>query len=227
KLCDMETITAIAERHGLAVIEDCAQAHGAHYNGKKAGSWGLAAAHSFYPSKNLGALGDAGAITCHDENLQQKLQALRNYGSHKKYYNDFTGHNSRLDEMQAAFLSVKLRHLDAINTHKRKLAAIYLEGLKQDFIRPVVQEGYYDVYHIFNIRHPKREELKEWLLQKGIKTEVHYPVPPNEQKAMKGILDNQPTPVAAEIHRTTLSLPISFCHSESEIRQVVDALNQF
>lgn len=227
KLCDMEAIMAIAGRHGLAVVEDCAQAHGAHYKGKKAGSWGHAAAHSFYPTKNLGALGDAGAITCHDETMKEKLLALRNYGSRKKYYNDVTGFNSRLDEMQAAFLSIKLQHLDAINAHKRKLAAIYLDGLKEDFIKPAVTEDYYDVYHIFNIRHPQRDRLKEWLLQNDIKTEIHYPIPPNEQPAMKGIIDNQPTPLAAEIHRTTLSLPISFCHTESDIHRIVELMNLF
>jgi len=227
KLCDMSAIMAIAGRHGLAVIEDCAQAHGAHYKGRRAGSWSQVAAHSFYPTKNLGALGDAGAITCHDETLKEKLLALRNYGSRKKYYNEVTGFNSRLDEIQAAFLAVKLQHLDAINGHKRKLAAIYLSGLKEDFIKPVVNDDYYDVYHIFNVRHPQRDRLKEWLLQNGIKTEIHYPVPPNEQQAMVGILDKQPTPVAAEIHGSTLSLPVSFCHTESEIQYVVEIMNRF
>jgi len=227
KLCDMESITSIATRHGLFVVEDCAQAHGARFKERKAGSWGHLAAHSFYPTKNLGALGDAGAITCHDEALQEKLLALRNYGSRQKYYNEVTGFNSRLDEMQAAFLSVKLQYLDAINEHKRKLAALYLDGLKEDFIKPVVQAGYYDVYHIFNIRHPKRDQLKEWLLQNDIKTEIHYPVPPNRQKAMQGILDNQPTPIAAEIHRTTLSLPVSYCHTEADVLRVIEVMNRF
>lgn len=227
KLCDMAVIMAIAERHGIPVIEDCAQAHGAHYKGRKAGNWGQAAAHSFYPTKNLGALGDAGAITCHDEALKEKLLALRNYGSRKKYYNEVVGFNSRLDELQAAFLSVKLQHLDAINAHKRKLAAIYLGLLKEDFIRPVVTNDYYDVYHIFNIRHPRRDKLREWLLEKGIKTEIHYPLPPNEQQALRDLLRGQPTPIAAEIHQTTLSLPISYFHTETDIQQVAEAINKF
>jgi dTDP-4-amino-4,6-dideoxygalactose transaminase len=217
----------IAARHGLAVVEDCAQAHGARYKEQKAGSWGQAAAHSFYPTKNLGALGDAGAITCRDEAMKEKLLALRNYGSRKKYYNEVTGYNSRLDEIQAAFLSVKLQHLDALNTHKRKLAAIYLAWLKNDFIKPVVHDDYYDVYHIFNVRHPQRDRLKEWLLKNDIKTEIHYPVPPNAQPAMKGILDNQPAPLADEIHHTTLSLPVSTCHTEADIYRVVDTMNRF
>jgi len=227
KLCDMAAIMPIAARHGLAVVEDCAQAHGAHYKGQKAGSWGQAGAHSFYPTKNLGALGDAGAITCHDEAMKEKLLALRNYGSRKRYYNEVTGYNSRLDEIQAAFLSVKLQHLDTLNRHKRKLAAIYLDGLKDNFIKPVVHDDYYDVYHIFNVRHPQRDRLKEWLLKNDIKTDIHYPVPPNGQPAMKGILDDQPTPLAAEIHHTTLSLPISFCHTEADIHRVVDIMNRF
>ncbi len=227
KLCEMERITAIADKQGLFLVEDCAQAHGAAFNGRKAGSWGHAAAHSFYPTKNLGALADAGAITCADEAIKEKLLALRNYGSRQKYYNEVVGYNSRLDEIQAAFLSVKLKHLDAITAHKRKLAAIYLEGLKEDYIKPVVEAGYFDVYHIFNIRHPQRDRLKAWLLENGIQTEIHYPIPPNEQKAMQGILSDQPTPIAAEIHQTTLSLPISYFHTEAAIHKLVETMNKF
>jgi dTDP-4-amino-4,6-dideoxygalactose transaminase len=227
KLCNMEAICSIARKHGLKVVEDCAQAHGAHYNGRKAGSWGDFGAFSFYPTKNLGALADAGALTTQDDTLAHAVKRLRNYGSDVKYYNEVVGFNSRLDEMQAAFLSVKLAVLDKINAQKRKLASLYLSGLKKDFILPVVEEGYFDVYHIFNIRHEKRDALKAFLLENGIKTDIHYPVAPQQQKAMKGTWDDYELPLAAEIHRTTLSLPVSYFHTEKDIQQVIDTLNRF
>src|SRR5687768_5317947 len=227
KVCDMQSILSIANSKGLKVIEDCAQAHGAMFKDIKAGGFGDFGAFSFYPTKNLGALGDAGAITTSDKSLYKIVSTLRNYGSNQKYYNDLVGYNSRLDEVQAAFLSVKLKHLDLINRHKRKLAELYLQGLKGDFIKPAVHEDYYDVYHIFNVRHPKRNELKEYLLQNGIKTEIHYPIAPNKQKAMCGIIDNQHTPIAEQIHNTTLSLPISFFHTESEINYIIEIMNKF
>lgn len=227
KLCDMKAINAIAAKHGLKVVEDCAQAHGAHYEGKKAGNWGDFGAFSFYPTKNLGALGDAGALNCNDDALALSVKRLRNYGSDVKYYNEVVGFNSRLDEMQAAFLSVKLRALDEINAHKRRLAALYLQGLKSDFVLPLVQDGYFDVYHIFNIRHEKRDALKAFLLENGIKTDIHYPVTPKNQKAMNGYFDAYDLPLAEEIHRTTLSLPISYFHTENDIAQVIETLNRF
>jgi dTDP-4-amino-4,6-dideoxygalactose transaminase len=137
------------------------------------------------------------------------------------------GYNSRLDEVQAAFLRVKLKRLDEINAHKRQLAALYLKELKDDYIKPVVEEGYFDVYHIFNVRHPKRNQLREYLLSQGIKTEIHYPIPPYQQKAMQGILDHYSCLVAEEIHRTTLSLPISYSQTLTETCQVIDFLNKF
>lgn len=227
KVCAMDQINAIAKKHGLKVIEDCAQAHGAKYKGKAAGSFGDFGAHSFYPTKNLGAIADAGAVTCNNETLAQQIKTLRNYGSKVKYYNEVVGYNSRLDEVQAAFLSVKLEHLDKINEHKRALAAIYQQGLKEDFIKPQVHADYYDVYHIYNIRHEKRDALKEYLLKNDIKTEVHYPVAPNKQAAMKGILDKTETPVAEIIHQTTLSLPVSFYHTAADINKVVEVMNKF
>lgn len=227
KVCEMDPILEIAKKYNLKVIEDCAQSHGAKYKGKLSGSFGDFAAHSFYPTKNLGALGDAGAVTTNDEELANKIKVLRNYGSEVKYYNEVVGLNSRLDELQAALLLVKLKYLDRITKHKRELATIYLNGLKSDFIKPKVNPDYYDVYHIFNIRHPKRDDLKEYLLKNNIKTEIHYPVAPNKQKAMIGILDNQPTPIAEEIHQTTLSLPISFSHTKIEITKVIEVLNSF
>jgi dTDP-4-amino-4,6-dideoxygalactose transaminase len=227
KLCEMDKINAIAEKYNLKVIEDCAQAHGASFKDTKAGNFGHFGAFSFYPTKNLGAIGDAGAITTNDDTLQTTINTLRNYGSKVKYHNELQGYNSRLDEIQAAFLSVKLKKLDDITTHKRTLAQLYQEGLKNDFIKPAVHPDYFDVYHIYNIRHPKRDELKEYLLQNNIKTEIHYPVPPNRQKAMQGVLDAYQTPIAEEIHKTTLSLPISYYHTKQDIIRVVEVLNKF
>ena len=225
KACDMEPIMQIAGKYKLPVIEDCAQAHGAMYKGQKVGTFGIGA-FSFYPTKNLGALGDAGAITTNDQEKKDLFMALRNYGSKIKYQNDYIGYNSRLDEIQAGLLSVKLKYLDKINRHKRDLAAIYLKELKDDFIKPSVSSDYFDVYHIFNIRHPKRDELKEYLLKNDIKTDIHYPIPPNKQKAMEGIIIGE-YPISEEIHRTTLSLPISFGHTADDIYKVVETINKF
>lgn len=227
KVCEMDKITAIAKKHNLKVIEDCAQSHGAKFKGKLSGSFGDYAAHSFYPTKNLGALGDAGAVTTNDASLAEKIQILRNYGSKVKYYNEVVGVNSRLDELQAALLLVKLKHIEQITSHKRELAALYLNGLKQDFIKPHVHADYFDVYHIFNVRHAKRDDLKEFLLKNGVKTEIHYPVAPNKQKAMIGILDKQQTPIAEEIHKTTLSLPISYFHTKQDVEKVIEVMNKF
>jgi dTDP-4-amino-4,6-dideoxygalactose transaminase len=225
KSCDMEPIIQLAEQYNLQIIEDVAQAHGAMYKGKKVGSFGVGC-FSFYPTKNLGALGDAGAITTNDDELYQKFRSLRNYGSSTKYYNDVIGYNSRLDELQAGFLSIKLKILDEITAHKRKLASIYHIRLQDRYIQPIVDNNYFDVYHIFNIRHPKRDSLREYLLSKGIKTEIHYPLPPHKQKAMEGILTGD-YPIAEEIHNTTLSLPISFFHTEQDILHVCDALDHW
>ena len=193
----------------------------------KAGNFGDYGAFSFYPTKNLGAIGDAGAVTCNDPKLLEMITTLRNYGSKIKYQNEEIGYNSRLDEIQAALLSVKLKKLDKITAHKRDLASLYHNGLRDHFIKPVVNGEYYDVYHIYNIRHPKRDELRDHLLKNGIKTEIHYPISPNKQKALKGILDHVQTPVSEEIHQTTLSLPISYFHSKSEIEKVIGVANLF
>jgi dTDP-4-amino-4,6-dideoxygalactose transaminase len=227
KVCKMDAIREIAAKHQLKIIEDCAQAHGAKYKNTPAGNFGDFGAWSFYPTKNLGALGDAGALTTQDNGLNEIIRGLRNYGSKVKYYNEWVGFNSRLDEVQAAFLSVKLKYLDRINDHKRKLAALYSAGLKNDFIKPQQHPDYYDVFHIYNIRHSRRDELREYLLKNGIKTDIHYPVAPNKQKAMVGILDKIETPIAEEIHQTTLSLPISFFHTEDDIHRVVEVMNKF
>lgn len=227
KMCDMDPILLLAEQYDLKVVEDCAQAHGAIYKGQKAGSFGDFGAFSFYPTKNLGALGDAGAITCKDHELNKSIRTLRNYGSSAKYVFDEVGYNSRLDELQAAFLSVKLKYLDKITAHKQKLAAIYRRELKSDFILPGVQAGFEDVYHIFAIRHAERDRLKKYLLNNNIGTEIHYPIAPNQQKAMNGILSGASYPVSEEIHRTILSLPISYGHTEEDINRVVEVMNKF
>ncbi|MDR2410080.1 MAG: DegT/DnrJ/EryC1/StrS family aminotransferase, partial [Bacteroidales bacterium] len=225
KPCEMDQIMSIASKHNLLLIEDCAQAHGASYKGKKVGSFGIGA-FSFYPTKNLGALGDAGAITTNDEHLADLFISLRNYGSKIKYWNDYIGYNSRLDEIQAAFLSIKLKYLDKIIEHKRKLAQLYLDRLKDDFVKPIVTQDCFDVYHIFNIRHPRRDDLREYLFRNGIKTEIHYPIPPHKQKAMQGVL-NDVYSISEKIHETTLSLPISFFHTADDICKVIETLNNY
>lgn len=226
KMCDMDPIVAICRSHGLKLIEDCAQAHGAAYKGKRAGSFGEINAFSFYPTKNLGCLGDGGAVTTNDPDLAGCVRTLRNYGSRVKYQNEVLGVNSRLDEVQAAFLRVKLRRLDEINSHKRLLASAYRRAIGDAYVVPFAQEGFFDVFHVFNIRHPQRDLLQSHLLKRGIKTDIHYPVSPNRQPALKGIFD-APCPISEEIHATTLSLPISFCHTEEDIGVVCEALRDF
>lgn len=227
KVCPMDAISTIAQARGLKVIEDCAQAHGAMFEGKKAGTFGHCNAYSFYPTKNLGALGDAGAVTTEDSDLALAIRTYRNYGSKVKYYNEVVGYNSRLDEMQAGFLNVKLRYLDAINSHKRKLADTYFKLLGDNVIKPVRDSKYFDVYHIFNIRHKRRDDLKGYLLQREIKTDIHYPVSPARQKAMQGQLRKYDFPIADEIHATTLSLPISYFHTIGDVETIAAAINGF
>jgi len=226
KLAEMDKITEIAQKHNLKIIEDAAQAHGAMLNNKKAGNWSDVAAFSFYPTKNLGALGDAGAVTTNSEKIAEKIKALRNYGSHKKYYNKYIGFNSRLDEIQAGFLSVKLKHLEKITEQKRKLARIYHDYLSDKYIKPNIDDRYFDVFHIYNIRHEKRDDLQKYLLNNNVKTEIHYPLPPHKQEAMKGII-NGDFPLSEIIHETTLSLPISFFHTEENILEIVEIMNKF
>jgi len=227
KMCDMTKISLIAQKYGLKVVEDCAQAHGAIHCGIKAGNWSDAGAFSFYPTKNLGALGDAGAITTNDPILAEKLMCLRNYGSERKYENKYIGFNSRLDEIQAAFLIQKLKKLDDINAHKRALAQLYLSGIDDRFIKPSIQPWNFDVFHIFNIRCKKRDELKKYLMEKGIKTDIHYPVSPNNQVAYRKILGLKKYPLSEEIHSTTLSLPIARFHTAEEVEYITGCLNQF
>lgn len=225
--CQMDLIMDIAKQHNLYLIEDCAQAHGAKFRNKKAGTFGDFGAFSFYPTKNLGALGDAGAIIPKIEEHAKVLRQLRNYGSDKKYYNVLIGTNSRLDELQAAFLRIKLPYLDQIISHKRSLANIYLKNLNPNYILPVELDDQYHTYHIFNIRHKRRDELQEYLRINGIGTEIHYPVAPHNQKALHGLFPNARFPISEEIHATTLSLPCSYSHTEEEIYKTVDLLNKF
>ncbi len=227
KLCDMVEVMRIAKKHDLRVIEDCAQAHGASYEGQRAGSFGDFGAFSFYPTKNLGALGDAGAVTTNHGEAAKGIRGLRNYGSSIKYVNEKVGYNSRLDELQAAFLSVKLKYLDDITHHKRQLASMYFEGIRGEFVLPSLQDKFEDVFHIFAIRHPERDRLRSYLLDYGIKTEVHYPVPPHQQEALKGKLEQQAYPISEGIHKTILSLPISYGHDEKDIARVIQVLNAF
>jgi dTDP-4-amino-4,6-dideoxygalactose transaminase len=226
KACNMGPIQKIVERYDLKLIEDCAQAHGAKYQGQMVGSFGDVNAFSFYPTKNLGALGDGGAVTTNDESIAKMIRKLRNYGSEKKYYNEVVGINSRLDEVQASFLRIKLRDLDKMNEHKRVLAAIYDEILSEQVIKPVMGDGYEDVYHIYNIRTKKRDQLQKYLLEKGIKTAIHYPVAPHRQAALKGMF-MESYPISEEIHATTLSLPISFRHNKEEVEKVARTINEF
>jgi dTDP-4-amino-4,6-dideoxygalactose transaminase len=225
-VCDMDAIAAICERHDLKLVEDCAQAHGASYKGRRAGTFGDCGAFSFYPTKNLGGLGDGGAVTSNSAELAARINSLRNYGSRIKYHNELLGYNSRLDELQAAFLRVKLRRLDSINDHKRMLAKCYLEEIGPGFLLPVELPESRNVYHIFNIRHPDRDRLRTYLLSKGITTDIHYPISPSRQPAMQGILSGN-YPITDEIHATTLSLPISSFHTVDDVRAVAAALNAF
>ncbi|MFY8042537.1 MAG: DegT/DnrJ/EryC1/StrS family aminotransferase, partial [Rhodoferax sp.] len=188
KSCRMDAIGAFARDNGLRVIEDCAQSHGARLGGRMTGTFGDAGCFSFYPTKNLGAIGDAGAVVTDDDALADRLRHLRNYGSKQKYVNRYLGVNSRLDELQAALLRVKLRHLDEMTAHKRVLAEVYFAHLPDWVIKPVRRPDEFDVFHIFGIRHPQRDALRQYLIEQGVKTEVHYPIPPHRQEAMSGIL---------------------------------------
>lgn len=227
QVCDMQKIVHIANQYNLEIIEDCAQSHGARLNGKHCGTFGKIGAFSFYPTKNLGALGDAGAIITSDEEIYKKLLALRNYGSEKKYHNKYVGSNSRLDEIQAAFLNVKLSYLDKINVHKISLAKIYDDNLPKEIIKPIFTNDFTHVYHIYNIRTPKRNELKQFLLENKIKTEIHYPVAPNNQEGYKDYFLNQKFLISEEIHKTTLSLPISYAATNEEVLRVCEVINRF
>lgn len=226
KACRMDAIVAFAREHGLKIVEDCAQSHGAKLAGKMTGTFGDAGCFSFYPTKNLGAIGDAGAIVTNDDALADRLRHTRNYGSKQKYVNEYVGVNSRLDEIQAAMLRVKLHHLDTMTQHKRDLADIYFNNLPDWLVLPRRRDDEHDVFHIFGVRCQRRDELRAWLLEQGVKTEVHYPIPPHRQSAMKGILAGK-YPIAEELHATELSLPISVGHTETDVSKICEIIRRF
>lgn len=222
---DMSAINAIARRHGLSVLEDCAQAHGARHADVRAGALGDAAGHSFFPSKNLGALGDGGAVTTNDDALADTLRALRNYGSQRKYQNLHKGVNSRLDELQAALLRVKLARVDADNQRRRDIARRYLGEIRQPQITlPVVGANNEPVWHVFVVRSPARGALQKHLQDCAVDTLIHYPLPPHQQQAYRE-WHGRVYPVTEAIHREVLSLPISPVMSEQQVSEVVAACN--
>lgn len=224
---NMRPICTIANKYGLKVIEDAAQAHGASYDGTRAGVLGDAAGFSFYPGKNLGALGDAGAVTTNDDDLADTIKALRNYGSHRKYHNLYQGFNSRLDEIQAAVLRVKLRYLDADNERRRVIAQRYLNEITNpEIIKPMVSSWGIPVWHLFVVRTTDRNKLQEWLTAQGVQTLIHYPVPPHHQPAYREWNDLS-FPITERIHREVLSLPIGPVMSEDEVSAVKNAVNSF
>ena len=233
--CDMDPIMKIAKAHGLKVVEDCAQAHGAVYHSKtdgkdyKIGTFGDAAGFSFYPGKNLGALGDAGATVTNNEELAKKLRAYGNYGSDYKYHHIYQGNNSRLDEIQAAFLDAKLPHLDKMNNARRAIAAKYLAGIKNPSVTlPFVPDYAEPVWHIFGIRVQNRESLEKFLKERGIGTNKHYPIPMHLQGAYKELgFKEGDFPIAEEISRTELSLPMFYGMTDEQIDWVIESINEW
>jgi dTDP-4-amino-4,6-dideoxygalactose transaminase len=227
QLADMPAIMDIAKRHNLLVLEDSAQAHGASMNGKKSGNWGDASGFSFYPGKNLGALGDGGAVTTNDEELAITIRAIANYGSHKKYENLYKGINSRLDELQASILRIKLKYLDKDTDHRKTIANLYLNEIKNENIKlPTLTHQENHVWHVFVIRTEKREELQKYLLDNGIQTLIHYPLPPHKQEAYKEWRDES-YPLSEKIHTEVLSLPISGAQSFKDTKIIVKTLNDY
>lgn len=227
--CDMDPIMALAKKYHLYVVEDCAQAHGATYHGQRVGTFGDFAGFSFYPGKNLGALGDGGAVTCKTKEHADQIRALGNYGSDYKYHNIYKGNNSRLDEMQAAFLSAKLPHLDRMNEERDRIAREFLARIHNPLIiLPRVMEGVTHVWHIFGIRCQERDRLEAYLKEKGIITNKHYPIPIHLQDCYRDLgYKEGDFPLAEEISRTELSLPMYYGMTEEEVDYVIKALNEF
>lgn len=233
QLAPMEEINAIAKEHDLLVLEDSAQAHSASINGKKAGNWGNASGFSFYPGKNLGALGDAGAVTTNDEELANTIRALGNYGSHKKYQNLYQGVNSRLDEMQAALLRVKLKHIDKETNRRREIAITYTKGINNpNIVLPLTNQNLSieniqnHAFHLYIIRTTKREELQKYLAKNNIQSMIHYPIAPHHQPAYSD-WSNLTLPVTEKIHEQVLSLPISPVMEQQQVKIIIDAINNF
>ena len=227
--CDMDPIISIANKYGLKIIEDCAQSHGATYKGKKVGTFGDASGFSFYPGKNLGALGDAGASVTNDKDLAEKIRALGNYGSDYKYHHIYKGNNSRLDELQAAFLSAKLPYLEKMNMERRRIAELYTKGIKNPkVIIPWVPDYTVPVWHIYGIRCEDRDALEVFLRSKGIGVNKHYPIPIHMQKCYKDLnISEGEFPIAEKISRTELSIPMYYGLTDEEVQYVIDAINEF
>jgi len=230
RAADMDAVNAIAKKYNLKVIEDAAQAHGTKYKGRKVGTLGDAAGFSFYPGKNLGALGDGGCVVTNDKELADKVRALGNYGSDYKYHHIYQGTNSRLDEMQAAFLRVKLPHLDKWNADRKRIAEKYLKGITNPLIKlPLASTDEYEhIYHVFVIRCDKRDELEKYLNENGIGTVKHYPIPMHLQEAYKELgLKQGALPIAEEISNTVLSIPMYYGMTDEEVEYVTEVLNKF
>ncbi|KAA0990134.1 DegT/DnrJ/EryC1/StrS family aminotransferase [Dyadobacter aurulentus] len=225
--CEMDAISALAETYDLKIVTDAAQAHGTKYQGKKVGSIAHATAFSFYPTKNLGALGDAGAVTTSDETLAKKIRYLRNYGSQQRYKNEYQGVNSRLDEIQAAILNVKLPYLDKENERRREIAGRYLDEIKlSQLILPPADRVQEDSWHLFVVRHPERQRLISYLESKSIQTNVHYPLPVHKQLAYKSMAQLI-LPVTEQIHEEVISLPLNPVMSDEEVAYIIETINQF
>lgn len=227
--CDMDPIMTIAKKYKLKVIEDCAQAHGAIYKGQKVGTFGDAAGFSFYPGKNLGALGDAGAVITNNKELAKMIRALGNYGSDYKYHHIYKGNNSRLDELQAAMLLAKLPHLERMNEERRRIAQMYTEGIKNPkVITPYVLPDCIPVWHIYGIQCAERDTLERHLNEKNIGTNKHYPIPMHLQECYKELgIEKGALPIAEEISATELSIPMYYGMTDEEIQYVIDAINEF
>lgn len=227
QLADVESLSKIAKKYGLKLIEDSAQAHGAILNDKRAGSFGDAAGFSFYPGKNLGALGDAGCITTNDKDLYEKCKALANYGSDYKYHHIYKGINSRLDEIQAAILNVKLKYLEQDNEIRRSISKQYREQVdNSSIILPTVSSEESHVWHIFVVRTNNRGKLAEFLKERGIQTNIHYPIPPHQQKAYSEN-EGDSYPITEQIHKQVLSIPISPVLSQQDVQYIITCLNQY
>jgi len=225
--CQMDKINVIAKKHNLKVVEDSAQSHGAYFKDKRCGNLGDASGFSFYPGKNLGALGDGGAVTTNDKKLANTIKALGNYGSYKKYENLYKGVNSRLDEIQAAMLRVKLKYLDNEIKKRRDVANYYINNIKNDkVILPTVRSECEHVWHLFTISTNNRKDLQQYLLDKNIETLIHYPIPPHKQVAYEELCDDS-HPISENIHKNILSLPISGIQSEETTQQVVNIINGY
>lgn len=223
----MDKIWELAKKYNLKVIEDSAQGHGAVYKGKRTGNLGDASGFSFYPGKNLGCMGDGGCVTTNDDELALKIRAIANYGSHKKYCNLYKGVNSRLDEIQAGILDVKLKYLDKDNARRREISKYYRENIKNPkIILPKIYDEQSHVWHVFTVRTEKRDEFQEYLKQNDIQTLIHYPTPPHKQKAYKE-WNNLSFPITEEIHKTIISIPISPVMTDDEVKKVVEVINDW